>query len=70
MKRHAESWRLSSVGVYTYVRASIRCAAHIIQVENTAGSCPPVNDGDRRKVLFVSRSAAFRSQEKEVFAWK
>ena len=40
MKRHAESWRLSSVGVYTYVRASIRCAAHIIQLENTAGRCP------------------------------
>ena len=33
MKRHAESLRLSSVGVYTYVRASIRCAAHIIQLE-------------------------------------
>ena len=70
MKRHVESWQSSSVGVYMYVRASIRCAAHIIQLENTAGSCPPVNDGDRRKVLFVLQSAAFRSQEIEVFAWK
>ena len=30
MKRHAESWRLSSVGVYPYVRASTVTIPYVI----------------------------------------
>ena len=61
----ARSARVKGPGDEANVCSSIRCTAHIIQLEAAHLSAMEI---ERRSVCV--RSAAFRSQEKQVFAWK